>query len=1030
MAEEKFSNFLTDIIDADLAEGKVDTVHTRFPPEPNGYLHIGSAKAIFINYTIAKHYGGKFNLRFDDTNPAREGDEYVQSILKDLHWLGADPNGGIFYGSDYFERCYEYAEKLIREGKAYVDDLTREEMQEYRGNDAGKPSRPSPYRDRTPEENLDLFRRMRAGEFADGEKTLRAKIDLASPNMNMRDPAIYRIKHVAHHRQGDKWCIYPLYDFAHPIQDAIEGITFSLCSLEFENHRPLYEWVITNIFGTEFPKQREFARLNVTNTVMSKRYLRELVEKNIVDGWDDPRMPTLSGLRRRGYTPTSIFTFVREAGISKADNLVDMRQLEAVLRSELELNAQRRVAVLDPVKLIIDNYPADACETFELPNNPNRDANDSSTRPVAFTREVWIDRSDFFEVPPPKFKRLTLGKEVRLMGAYLVRCTGVDKDEDGNITAIHAEADLETRNGNPADGRKVRGTIHWVSCQHCVEAEVRLYDKLFTEANMNSIPDDADFKDYLNPESVVVVPHAKLEESLRDAQPGERFQFVRTGYFTPDSKNPGVYNRHRDAEGQLQAVTTQSKRPTQKRRSFCFYFRCGVPRRNAAGQPAALFVVENEEQRSQPPGDGVAHLHRGHRVPHRHRRDQPEDAQSADADHRDKGGNAHIAAAAQRAGQDLDADVGHIGGHQHLHHMHAHLDHVGVLAEQAEQRPGSQVEHHADAYRNARRHLQADAGAPVHPVVLFGAEVLPRKGGDGNAQRVDGHPEDEVNLAVDAPGCDGVGAEAVHAALDHHVAHVVQRALGRRRDADGADGHENGPFHPQFARRQMPGHALEPGQAAQRQHRAGDLADHRGQSRPRYAPVEPGDEDHVQHDVDEGRHNEEVERTFGITRRPQDVGAHVIKDLGDHAQEVDAQIERRIPQDLRRGAHQPQNRLGGQQPQHGEQRADDHAEHQGGVHLPVHSVQVPGAVTLGHHHAGTAAKAHKQPHQQVDKGPGGAHRRQGIGAHKIADDQRVGGVVQLLEQRTEPDGQKENQQLPWNAAGQDIRLSDSAHNKT
>ena len=543
MAEEKFSNFLTEIIDADLAEGKVDTVHTRFPPEPNGYLHIGSAKAIFINYTIAKHYGGLFNLRFDDTNPAREDDEYVQSILQDLHWLGADPNGGIFYGSDYFEKCYEYAEQLIREGKAYVDDLTREEMQEYRGSDAGKPSRPSPYRDRTPEENLDLFRRMRAGEFADGEKTLRAKIDLASPNMNLRDPAIYRIKHVSHHRQGDKWCIYPLYDFAHPIQDAIEGITFSLCSLEFENHRPLYDWVVRNLFGGEFPKQREFARLNVTNTVMSKRYLRELVEKQIVDGWDDPRMPTLSGLRRRGYTPTSIFTFVKEAGIAKADSLVDMRQLEAVLRAELELNAPRRVAVLDPVKLIIDNYPAGRCETFELPNNPNREAGDTSTRPVAFTREVWIDRSDFFEVPPPKFKRLTPGSEVRLMGAYLVRCTGVDKDAEGNITAIHAEADLETRNGNPADGRKVRGTIHWVSCAHCEDAEVRLYDKLFTEANMNGIPEGADFKDYLNPESVTVIPHAKLEESLRGAKPGDRFQFVRTGYFTPDSKHPGVYNR-------------------------------------------------------------------------------------------------------------------------------------------------------------------------------------------------------------------------------------------------------------------------------------------------------------------------------------------------------------------------------------------------------------------------------------------------------------------------------------------------------
>ena len=544
MAEETTStNFIHDIIDADIAAGLTERIHTRFPPEPNGYLHIGSAKAIFINYMIAKQYGGKFNLRYDDTNPAREDNEYVESILEDLKWLGAEPNGGIFYGSDYFEKCYEFAEKLILEGKAYVDDLTREEMQEYRGSDAGKPSRPSPYRDRTPEENLDLFRRMRAGEFADGSRTLRAKIDLASPNMNLRDPAIYRIKHFHHHRQGDKWGIYPLYDFAHPIQDALEGITHSMCSLEFENHRPLYDWVIANVFGGEFPKQREFARLNVTNTVMSKRYLRELVEKQIVDGWDDPLMPTLCGLRRRGYTPSSIFTFVKEAGISKADSLVDMRQLEAVLRAELELNAQRRVAVLEPVKLILDNYPADRCEYFALPNNPNRDAGDASTRQVAFTREVWIDKSDFFEVPPPKFKRLTLGSEVRLMGAYLVRCTGVDKDADGSIIAIHADADLETGNGNPADGRKVRGTIHWVSCEHCLDREVRLYDKLFTEANMNGIPDDADFKDYLNPDSVTVVSHAKLEESLADAKPGDRFQFVRTGYFTPDSRSPHVYNR-------------------------------------------------------------------------------------------------------------------------------------------------------------------------------------------------------------------------------------------------------------------------------------------------------------------------------------------------------------------------------------------------------------------------------------------------------------------------------------------------------
>ena len=536
-------NFLTEIIDADLAEGKISEIHTRFPPEPNGYLHIGSAKAIYINWSIANQYGGKFNLRLDDTNPAREGEEYVNSIIEDLHWLGADPNGGIFYGSDYFDKCYEYAEKLIKEGKAYVDDLSRDEMREYRGSDAGKPSRPSPWRDRAPEENLDLFRRMRAGEFKEGEKTLRAKIDLASPNMNMRDPAIYRIKYAEHHRQGNKWCIYPMYDFAHPIQDAIEGITHSMCSLEFENHRPLYNWVIENIFGTEFPKQREFARLNMTNTVMSKRYLRELVEMGIVDGWDDPRMPTLCGLRRRGYTASSIFTFVREAGISKSDNLIDMRQLEACIRSELDLTAQRRIAVLEPVKLIVDNYPADKTEYFDVANNPNREANDPTTRKVAFTKELWIENEDFAEVPPPKFKRLTVGGEVRLMGAYLVKCTSVDKNADGSIAAIHCTADLETGNGNPADGRKVKGTIHWVSAAHCVEAEVRLYDKLFTEANMNAIPEGSDYKDYLNPESVVVRKGCKLEEALADAKPGEKFQFVRTGFFTPDSKNPGVYNR-------------------------------------------------------------------------------------------------------------------------------------------------------------------------------------------------------------------------------------------------------------------------------------------------------------------------------------------------------------------------------------------------------------------------------------------------------------------------------------------------------
>ena len=541
--EERMSNFLTEIIEADLAEGKVKEIHTRFPPEPNGYLHIGSAKAIYINYTIAKQYGGKFNLRFDDTNPSHEDVEYVDSIQQDLEWLGAIPNGGVYYGSDYFDKCYEYAELLIKEGKAYVDDLSREEMQAYRGQDAGKPSRPSPYRDRTPEENLDLFRRMRAGEFADGSKTLRAKIDLASPNMNMRDPAIYRIMRAHHHRQGDKWCIYPLYDFAHPIQDAIEGITHSMCSLEFENHRPLYEWVIDNLHLGPFPIQREFARLNVTNTVMSKRYLRKLVETGVTDGWDDPRMPTLCGLRRRGYTPTSIFEFVRRAGVAKAYSLVDNRLLEHCIRTELETTALRRMAVIDPVKLTITNYPEGQVEYFDVANNPNKAANDSSTRPVAFSGAVWIERSDFAEVPPPKFQRLKPDGEVRLMGAYIVKCNEVVKDEAGNIVELKCTADLETRNGMPADGRKVRGTIHWVSAAHAVDAEVRLYDNLFTEQNMGELPEDKTYDDYLNPDSVKVLPNAKLEACLEGAQPGERFQFVRMGYFTPDSKHPGTYNR-------------------------------------------------------------------------------------------------------------------------------------------------------------------------------------------------------------------------------------------------------------------------------------------------------------------------------------------------------------------------------------------------------------------------------------------------------------------------------------------------------
>ena len=534
------TNFIHDIIDADLAAGVNDTVHTRFPPEPNGYLHIGSAKAIFINYTTAMKYNGLFNLRYDDTNPSKEDDEYVQAIYRDLVWLGAVPNGGVFYGSDYFDKCYEFACQLIRQGDAYVCDLSADEMREYRGT-LTEPGRNSPYRDRTPEENLDLFERMKNGEFPDGSRTLRAKIDMSSPNMNMRDPAIYRILHVPHHRQGNKWCIYPLYDFAHPIQDALEGITYSLCSLEFENHRPLYEWVVNHIDFEKKPIQREFARLNVTNTVMSKRYLLKLVKEGLVDGWDDPRLPTLCGLRRRGYTPTSIFEFVKRAGISKADSLVDIGLLEACLREELNKTAQRRIAVIDPVRLVVTNYPEGKTEYFDLPNNPEDP--DAGTRSVPFTRELFVERTDYMQDPPSKFFRLKPGGEVRLMGAYIVRCDEAIYDENGTLTELHCTADLETGNGNPADGRKVRGTVHWLSAEHSFAGDVMEYGRLFTIENVNDIPEGQTYDDYLNPESLVCRHGCRFEESLRDVQPGERFQFVRTGYFTRDSKNSDAFNR-------------------------------------------------------------------------------------------------------------------------------------------------------------------------------------------------------------------------------------------------------------------------------------------------------------------------------------------------------------------------------------------------------------------------------------------------------------------------------------------------------
>lgn len=538
--EEIKSNFIDEIIKADIAADPSLKIHTRFPPEPNGYLHIGSAKAIWINSTMAKKYGGLFNLRYDDTNPVKEDNEYVESIYEDLKWLGAEPTGGVYYGSDYFDRCYEYALKLIRDGKAYVCDLSAEEMREYRGT-LTEPGKNSPWRDRSVEENLDLFERMKNGEFADGTHTLRAKIDMASPNINMRDPAIYRIVHTSHHRQGDKWCIYPLYDFAHPIQDAIEGITHSLCSLEFENHRPLYEWVVDNIGIEKKPKQREFARLNVTYTVMSKRYLRQLVETHLVDGWDDPRMPTLCGLRRRGYTPASIFDFVERAGVAKAYSLVDIELLEHCIREELNEAAPRRVAILDPIKVVVTNFPEDKVEYFELPNNPNDE--NAGKRKVPFTRELYIDRSDFEEVPPPKFFRMKPDGEVRLMGAYIVKCNEVVKNADGSIKELHCTADLETGASMPADGRKIKGTIHWLSAKFAKDADIMLYDHLFTIENVADIPEDKTYNDYLNPDSLKKLVGCKVEEALAKSAPGDRFQFVRTGYFVKDTKYPNTFNR-------------------------------------------------------------------------------------------------------------------------------------------------------------------------------------------------------------------------------------------------------------------------------------------------------------------------------------------------------------------------------------------------------------------------------------------------------------------------------------------------------
>lgn len=543
MSEERSLNFIEEIIEADRAAGKhAGRVHTRFPPEPNGYLHIGHAKSICLNFGLAQKYGGKCNLRFDDTNPTKEDTEYVDSIMEDVRWLGFQWDG-LYYASDYFEQLYQWAEQLIAAGLAYVCDLNAEQTREYRGT-LTQPGKNSPYRDRTPEENLDLFRRMRAGEFADGTHTLRAKIDMASPNLNLRDPVMYRILHAEHHRTGDAWCIYPMYDWAHGQSDSIEQITHSICTLEFENHRPLYDWFIKSL-GIFAPQQSEFARLNLTYTMMSKRRLLELVRDRHVSGWDDPRMPTLCGLRRRGYTPESIRTFCERIGVAKFNSTIDMNVLEGAVRDDLNQRAARRMAVLQPIKLVLENWPADKFEELELTNNPEDPT--AGTRQVLFGRELWIEADDFREEPPKKFHRLYPGNEVRLRGAYIIQCTGVDKDPaTGEILQIRATYDPETRSGQPQASRKVKGTIHWVSATHAVEAEVRLYDHLFATADPDDVPAGKTYLDNLNPTSLQITNAAKLEPSLATAQAGERFQFERLGYFCVDrdsAPNRLVFNR-------------------------------------------------------------------------------------------------------------------------------------------------------------------------------------------------------------------------------------------------------------------------------------------------------------------------------------------------------------------------------------------------------------------------------------------------------------------------------------------------------
>ncbi|MFA6321074.1 MAG: glutamine--tRNA ligase/YqeY domain fusion protein [Candidatus Omnitrophota bacterium] len=533
MENTQDKNFIREIIDEHLKTGRFgDKVHTRFPPEPNGYLHIGHAKAICISFGIARDYKGLCNLRMDDTNPEKEEQEYVDSIIEDVRWLGFDWQDRLFYASDYFDKIYEYAVQLIKAGKAYVCDLNADQTREYRGTITA-PGKDSPYRDRSVEENLDLFECMRKGEFPDGSRTLRAKIDMMSPHMIMRDPVIYRIKHDRHHRTLDKWCVYPMYDFAHCISDSIEGITHSICTLEFENNRPLYDWILDTL-NVYHPQQIEFARLNLSHTILSKRKLLQLVREKLVEGWDDPRMPTISGFRRRGYTPLSIRNFCDDIGVSKMDSIIEIAVLENSIREELNKTAPRAMAVLRPIKVIITNYPEGKTEELEAINNPEDPS--AGTRKITFGRELYIERDDFKEVPPPKFFRLSPGKEVRLRYAYFIKCNEVIKDANGDIVEIHCTYDPATRGGDAPDGRKVKATIHWVSAGHVTDAEVRLYEALFTKRDPDDAPEGSDFRANLNPRSLEILASAKLEKSLASAKPGSRYQFERMGYFYLDPK--------------------------------------------------------------------------------------------------------------------------------------------------------------------------------------------------------------------------------------------------------------------------------------------------------------------------------------------------------------------------------------------------------------------------------------------------------------------------------------------------------------